>query len=133
MLQERGEIQLHYSLHSQPCSKPTSINHGHNLSRGDWLPKSQKRFHYSGGLRGGARGARSPLLLHQTETRRAENFLENSPHPLPQGLEPALHYCCRNNLYKVVTSIFQKLYTLFISGRNHLFRPRSHRVIFYSL
>ena len=80
----------------------------------------------------GPGGPLPPLLfLDQTEARRAEKFfLATGPTPLPQGLDPALHYCCRNNLYKVVTSFLKKLYTLFISGRNHLFRPRSHRVIF---
>ena len=40
----------------------------------------------SGGSRGGARGARPPLFLDQTEARRTEkNFFE--PPPLSHGLD----------------------------------------------
>ena len=56
----------------------------------------------SGGSRGGARGARPPLFLDQTEARRTEkNFFEPpppliswsgypSPPPLFEGLDPPL-------------------------------------------
>ena len=41
----------------------------------------------SGGSRGGARGARPPLFLDQTEARRTEkNFFEPPP-PLSHGLD----------------------------------------------
>ena len=50
----------------------------------------------SGGSRGGARGARPPLLfLDETEAQRAEkNFLETKPPPPPlsEGLDPPLHH-----------------------------------------
>ena len=55
----------------------------------------------SGGSRGGARGARPPLFLDQTEARRTEKkFFEPPPHiswsgyppppPLFEGLDPPL-------------------------------------------
>ena len=49
---------------------------------------------YSGRSKGGARGARLPLFLDQTEARMAEkNFLrDRPPPPLSQGLDPALDY-----------------------------------------
>lgn len=88
VLRDKGEIQLHYSLYSQSCSKRISINHEHHSPRGHLLPKSQKWF----------------------------------------------HCCCRNNLHKVVTSIFFKWNILFISGRNHLSdQGLIHKGIFYSL
>ena len=66
-------------------------------------------FHYSGGFRGGARGAQTapprPLFLDQTEAQRAEkNFFGDRPPPLfylrvwmtppslSQGLDLPLHY-----------------------------------------
>ena len=48
-------------------------------------------FHYSGGFRGGARGAQTPpgpLFLDQTEAQRAEkNFLGDRPPRLSKGLD----------------------------------------------
>ena len=59
----------------------------------------------SGGSRGGARGARLPLFLDETETRRAEKILGDPPlsmslndcpppPPTSQGLDPALQADC---------------------------------------
>ena len=49
-------------------------------------------FHYSGGFRGGARGAQTapprPLFLDQTEAQRAEkNFFGAPPPRLSKGLD----------------------------------------------
>ena len=42
----------------------------------------------SGGSRGGARGARPPLFLDQTEARRTEKkFFEPPPPPISHGLD----------------------------------------------
>ena len=44
----------------------------------------------SGGSRGGARGARPPLFLDQTEARRTEKNVFDPPPPLFEGLDPPL-------------------------------------------
>ena len=41
----------------------------------------------SGGSRGGARGARPPLFLDQTEARRTEKNVFDPPPPLSHGLD----------------------------------------------
>ena len=58
-------------------------------------------LHYSGGSRGGAGGA-PPLFLDRNEARRAEKGFFWRPYlriwmtwpPLPQGLDPSMHYIC---------------------------------------
>ena len=45
----------------------------------------------SGGSKGGARGARAPLFLDQTEAQRTEKiFFVDRPPPLSKGLDPSL-------------------------------------------
>ena len=53
-------------------------------------------IYFSGGSRGGARGARPPLFFDQNEARKAEKIFGGDPPLLSQALDPPLY------LYQVV-------------------------------
>ena len=79
------------------------------MARTIWFSNKNFRFsqltqkrHYSGGSRGGARGARASFFLDQTEAQRAKKrppspalylrvWWRGFPPPLPEGLNPSLN------------------------------------------